>query len=106
MSHDNAVGRNNRATENGNAQVEYPPRCLLRHYAHHNKEGHGRGDRRPDDYKAPVEPVRKPAKRPGQQKPSESTGCHEYRNSGRIESTPLRANPAHTEERARAYSTQ
>jgi hypothetical protein len=72
MSHHNAVGRNDRAAQNGGTEVKYPTRCLLRYHAHQNKEGHGGGNRRADDYNPPVKPVREPAKRPGQQKSSES----------------------------------
>jgi hypothetical protein len=47
MSHDDAVGWHDRPAENGDAEIEYPARCLLWYERHDNKEGHGGSDRRP-----------------------------------------------------------
>lgn len=47
MSHDNAVGWHDRATENGDAEVEYPTGCLLRYERHDNWQGHGGSERCP-----------------------------------------------------------
>jgi hypothetical protein len=47
MSHDNAVGWHDRATENGDAEVEYPTGCLLRYERHDNKQGRGGSERCP-----------------------------------------------------------
>src|SRR5260370_40303852 len=106
MSHDHTVGRYDRTAEKSNTEIDYPGWRMLRYNRHQNQERHGGSDRRPDDGQAPVEPVREQTERVSQQKPSESTGCHEYRHSGRIASAPLREDWAQGEESARRHSTQ
>jgi len=61
MGHDDTVSRNDRPTENGGAEVQYPARRLVRYEGDHREQGCGGRERRGDDDKASVEAVRKPA---------------------------------------------
>src|SRR5260370_29839316 len=106
MSHDHTVGRYDRTAEKSNTEIDYPGWRMLRYNRHQNQERHGGSDRRPDDGRARVEPVREQTERVSEQTPSENTGWHEYRPSGRIESAPLREDRAQGEECARRHSTQ
>src|SRR5258708_11584713 len=90
MSHDHTVGRYDRTAEKSNTEIDYPGWRMLRYNRHQNQERHGGSDRCPDDGHAPVEPVREQSERVSQRKPTESTGCHEYRHSRRIVSATVR----------------
>ena len=98
MRHDDTVSRNDRPTENGGAEVQYPARRLIRYKGDNREQGCGGRERRGNDDKASVEAVRKPADRPSQEKPAKGAAGHQDGNSAGIEAQPLRKDRAQSEE--------
>ena len=94
IRHYHAVSRDDRSTEDGGAEVQYPPRRLVRYEGDNREQGCGGRERRGDDDKASVEAVRKPADRPSQEKPAKGSAGHQDGNSAGIEAQPLRKDRA------------